>query len=152
MLVTLKDLLTELKKLRVQEERVIQRIDHALQQLHLQEDTVIKQNKDFREKHSPKDTSRSHGPTSTTRPDKTRTSQPASDRQKGVLDFKRGDRVIIKNRTTSSIFNRRASIADKTATVTRVRVDGNGKIEKVFITTDNGLATHRLPKNLSKLE
>ena len=81
-----------------------------------------------------------------------RVSQPASDRQKGVLDFKQGDRVAIKNRTTSSIFNRRASIADKTATVTRVRVDGNGRIEKVFITTDNGLATHRLPKNLSKLE
>ena len=82
----------------------------------------------------------------------TRLLQPASDRKKEVLDFKRGDRVTIKNRTTSSIFNRRASAADKTTTVTRVRIDENGRIKKVFITTDNGLAAHRLPKHLRKLE
>ena len=97
--VTLQDLITKLKELRVQEERVVQEIDHTLQQLHLQEETVINQNKDLTEKHSPKDTSRTPGSTSATRPDKTRVSKPASDRQKGVLDFKRGDRVAIKNRT-----------------------------------------------------
>ena len=133
---SLEDLLTKLKNLRVQEEIVIQEIDHALQQSRLQEETVIKQ---------------TSATASVPETIKARFLQPASDRKKGVLDFKRGDRVTIKNRTTSSIFNRRASIEDKTATVTRVRIDENGRIEKVFITTYNGLATHRLPKHLEHL-
>ena len=119
MAVTLQDLITKLKRLHVQEEIVIQEIDHALQQSRLQEETVIKQIKDFTEKYSAKDYPKTPNTASVTRTVKTRVLQPASDRQKEVLDFKRGDRVAIKNRTTLSIFNRRASIADKTATVTR---------------------------------
>ena len=152
---SLEDLLTKLKNLRVQEEIVIQKIDHALQQSRLQEESVIKQIEDLTEKHSKKSNLKTPATASVPETTKARVLQPASDRKKRVLDFKtdfkRGDRVTIKNRTTSSIFNRRASIEDKTATVTRVRIDENGRIEKVFITTYNGLATHRLPKHLEHL-
>ena len=148
---SLEDLLTKLKNLRVQEEIVIQKIDHALQQSRLQEESVIKQIEDLTEKHSKKSNLKTPATASVPETIKARVLQPASDRKKRVLDFKRGDRVTIKNRTTSSIFNRRASIEDKTATVTRVRIDENGRIEKVFITTYNGLATHRLPKHLEHL-
>ena len=65
-------------------------------------------------------------------------------------DFKVGDKVLIKNRATSSIFNRKASLADRKATITRIRYNDRGQPEKIFITTDAGLATHRLPKYIEK--
>ena len=57
-------------------------------------------------------------------------SQSISEEQKQTQFFKQGDRVQIKN------------------IVTRVRLDKKGKIEKVFITTDNNL----LLKHLARLE
>lgn len=118
---TIDELIIRLKNLRVQEERVIQQIERAVQEVRAD-----------------------------TKPEPP--SQPISEEQKQRPAFKQGDRVRIKNRVTSSIFNRRASSADKRATVTRVRLDEKGKIEKVFITTDSDLATHRLPKHLTRLE
>jgi len=122
---TIDELIIRLKNLRVQEERVIQQIERAVQEVRA----------DTKHQGKPEPTS-----------------QPISEEQKQRPVFKQGDRVRIKNRVTSSIFNRRASSADKRATVTRVRLDEKGKIEKVFITTDSDLATHRLPKYLTRLE
>ena len=122
---TIDELIIRLKNLRVQEERVIQQIERAVQEVRT----------DTKHQGKPEPTS-----------------QPISEEQKQRPAFKQGDRVRIKNRVTSSIFNRRASSADKRATVTRVRLDEKGKIEKVFITTDSDLATHRLPKHLTRLE
>ena len=118
---TIDELIIRLKNLRVQEDKVIQQIERAVQEVRAD-----------------------------TKPEPP--SQPISEEQKHRPAFKQGDRVRIKNRVTSSIFNRRASSADKRATVTRVRLDEKGKIEKVFITTDSDLATHRLPKHLTRLE
>ena len=123
---TINELILRLKNLRVQEDKVIQQIERAVQE-------VRADTKHLRKPEPP--------------------SQPISEEQKQRPAFKQGDRVVrIKNRVTSSIFNRRASSADKRATVTRVQLDKKGKIEKVFITTDSDLATHRLPKHLTRLE
>ena len=66
--------------------------------------------------------------------------------------FNKGDRVRIKNRIKASIFTKMLTEdGDRMATVTRTRIDKNGKIDKVFILTDNGLATYRLPKNLERI-
>ena len=85
---SLEDLLTKLKNLRVQEEIVIQKIDHALQQSRLQEESVIKQIEDLTEKHSKKSNLKTPATASVPETTKARVLQPASDRKKRVLDFK----------------------------------------------------------------
>ena len=67
--------------------------------------------------------------------------------------FEIGDRVKIKNRiTASSIFTRVTVDGDRNATVTATHTNKKGFIDKVYILTDNGLATHRLPKNIELLK
>ena len=113
MAVPLQDLILKLKNLRAaQEEAVsIKEIEDALQQT----------------KGHPEPSTADRVSSST----KTRPFQPGSDtHQKVALAFKRGDRAVaIKNRATSSIFNRRASTADdKTATaVTSFEEECNDK-------------------------
>ena len=122
---TVNELLIRLKNLRVLEEEVIQQIERAIQR-----DRADREQQ--------------------TKPEPL--SQYISEEQKQTQVLKPGDRVQIKNRVTSGIFNRRAPSADRRAIVTRVRLDKKGKIEKGFITTDNNLATHRLLKHLARLE
>ena len=64
-------------------------------------------------------------------------------------DFRVGDRVTITNRVTSRIFGKTTE-SDRAATVRKVKHDEKGNIVKVFLVTDNNLATHRLPKFLEK--
>jgi len=122
---TISELLTKLKNLRIQEQEVIQQIERAVQQDRADREQQTKQES---------------------------LDQSISEEQKQAQLYKPGDRVRIKNRVTSGTFSRRASSADRRAIVTRVRLDRRGKIEKVFITTDNNLATHRLPKHLARLK
>ena len=122
---TVNKLLIKLKNLRVQEEEVIQQIERAVQQDRADREQQTKSES---------------------------LDQSISEEQKQAQAFKPGDRVRIKNRVTTGTFNRRASSADRRAIVTRVRLDRKGKFEKVFITTDNNLATHRLPKHLARLK
>ena len=122
---TVNKLLIKLKNLRVQEEEVIQQIERAVQQ-----DRADREQQ--------------------TKPESL--DQSMSEEQKQAQALKPGDRVRIKNRVTSGTFSRRAFSADRRAIVTRVRLDRKGKIEKVFITTDNNLTTHRLPKHLARLK
>ena len=66
--------------------------------------------------------------------------------------FEPGDRVQIKNKIKiSGPFTRKPIEGDRIATVTKTRRDANGEIDKVYILTDNGLTTWRLPKNLQHL-
>ena len=66
--------------------------------------------------------------------------------------LKVGDRVRIKNRITASgIFTKTIPGGDRNATVTKVKKNRKGQVEKAYILTDNGLATYRLPKNLEQV-
>ena len=66
--------------------------------------------------------------------------------------FEPGDRVRIKNKyKVSGPLTRIKEDGDRIATVTKTHKDKNGIIDKVYILTDNGFATWRLPKNLQLL-
>ena len=66
--------------------------------------------------------------------------------------FETGDRVRITNRyKVSNQLQRTSKDGDRFATVTSTYKNKRGKIDKVYILTDNGFATWRLPENLQRL-
>ena len=62
-----------------------------------------------------------------------------------TIFFRHGERIAINNRVTTA-----GSLFDRRATVLRQKKTDNGQV-KVFFRTDSGLFTHRLAKNIVRV-
>ena len=136
----IEDLIKQLQELRIEEDKLIAKIE-----------ALANSNKEpaAHQNVSEKTTTRNENDSGLSRHTNTRLhNNPSHSHEKHT--FYPGDLVRIKNRiTTTTLLNRKTSEGDRRAVVTRLGTNKKGVVDKVYITTENGLSTYRLPKNLA---
>jgi hypothetical protein len=65
--------------------------------------------------------------------------------------YRRGERIEITNKVTSGVYGSKPGIQDARGTVTIQKKTDRGQV-KVFFETDRGVNTHRLSKNIRRVD
>ena len=128
------------------DEQVLQGLITRLQQIQLERDTLLREERQVTARlEEAVRATREGSRNGTGASDPGRVSPPPQAGTQREGTFNVGERVIIVNRIRHVPFSRRATPADRAATVQRVTED------RIFITTYNGYSTWRRASNLRRL-